>query len=94
MNTTHALLKAHRVPGDVIVDHKPAELEVDPLPGGLGGDENLSIIAKVAFSEDAGAWRVTVANLHATVDPKDHRIRQIHWVRSFEWNGGFRSQFR
>jgi hypothetical protein len=41
VDAAHALLQAHRVPGDVVVDHQPAELQVDALAGGLGGDQHL-----------------------------------------------------
>ena len=29
VDAAHALLKTHRVPGNVVIDHQPAELEVD-----------------------------------------------------------------
>jgi hypothetical protein len=34
---------------------EPAELEVDSLAGGLGGDEDLGILAKLALGVDAAA---------------------------------------
>ena len=61
----------HRVPGDVVVDHEPAELEVDPLARGLGRHQDLGVFAELALGMDAGAGPVTVADLHATVDLRD-----------------------
>ena len=37
VDAPHALLQAHGIPGDVVVDHEPAELQVDALAGSLGG---------------------------------------------------------
>jgi hypothetical protein len=71
MDAAHALFQAHRVPGDVVVDHQPAELEVDTLAGGLGGDQHLGGFAELALGENAGAGRVAVADLHAAVDLRD-----------------------
>jgi len=42
MNAAHALLKADRVPRDVVIDHQPAELEVDSLTCSFCGDEHLA----------------------------------------------------
>ena len=55
VDAAHALLQPYRVPGDIVVDHEPAELEVNSLAGGLGGDENLSILAKLTLGVDAAA---------------------------------------
>ena len=35
----HPLLQAVRVPGDVVVDHQVAELQVDAFAGRLGGHQ-------------------------------------------------------
>ncbi len=74
VDASHALFEAHWVPGDVIVDHEPAELEVDSLAGGLGGDEDLSILAKLALGVDATAWCIAVTNLHAAVDLRGLKV--------------------
>ena len=42
MNAAHTLFKADRVPRDVVIDHQPAELEVDPLTSSFCGDEHLA----------------------------------------------------
>ena len=42
-----ALLDALRVPGQVVVDDQIAELEVDALGGGLGGDQDGGLVAEV-----------------------------------------------
>ena len=41
VDAAHALFQAHRVPGDVVVDHHPAELEVDAFTRRLGGHQHL-----------------------------------------------------
>ena len=68
MDAAHALLQPHGIPRDVVIDHQPAELQVDAFAGGFGGDEHLGGLAKLAFGEDAGAGRVAVADLHAAVN--------------------------
>ena len=42
-----ALLDALGVPGQVVVDHQIAELQVDALGGGLGGNQNGGVVAEV-----------------------------------------------
>ena len=71
VDAAHALLQPHRVPRDVVVDHEPAELEVDAFAGGFGGDQDLAVLAELALGIDAGAGRVAVADLHAAVDLRD-----------------------
>ena len=71
VDAPHALLQAHRVPGDVVVDHEPAELEVDALAGRLGRDQHLAVLAELALGVDARAGRVAVADLHAAVNLRD-----------------------
>ena len=39
VNAAHALFEADRVPGDVVVHHQAAELEVDPFTCGIGRHE-------------------------------------------------------
>ena len=71
VDAAHALLEPHRVPGDVVVDHEPAELEIDPLARSLRRHQNLGVVAELALGMDASVGRVPVANLHATVDLRD-----------------------
>ena len=65
------LLQANEVPGDVVVDHQPAELQVDALAGGFGGDEDLGRFLELALGTDARAGRVTIVDLHAAVDLRE-----------------------
>ena len=37
VDAPHTLFEARRIPGDVVVHHRPAELEVDPFARGIGG---------------------------------------------------------
>ena len=71
MDASHALLQPHRVPGDVVVDHEPAELEVDALPCCLGRHQHLGRLPEGPLGIDAGAGGVAVADLHAAVDLGD-----------------------
>jgi len=68
VNAAHPLLKADRVPRDVVIDHQPAELEVDTFSSGLCGDEHLAGFAELALGVDSGAGRVAVADLHPAVN--------------------------
>ena len=43
MDAPHSLLQAHRIPRKVVIDHQMAELEVDSLSRGLGGNADLPI---------------------------------------------------
>ena len=68
VDAAHALLQPDGIPWDIVVDHQPAELQVDPFAGGFGRHEDLGGFAELALGENAGAGRVAVANLHATVN--------------------------
>src|SRR5207249_2187585 len=46
MDAPHALFQAIRVPGDIIVDHQVAELEVDTLTGCFGSKADLGRFVK------------------------------------------------
>ncbi len=48
-----ALLDALRVPGQVVVHHQVAELEVDALGRGLGGDQDRRLVAEVLHQRGA-----------------------------------------
>ena len=71
MDATHALFQAVRVPGDVIVDHVPAELQVDALASRLGRHQDLAVFPELALRSDAGARGIPIADLHAPVDLGD-----------------------
>ncbi len=62
MDAAEALLKARGIPRQVVVDHQPAELEVDAFAGGFGGDANLARGAEVLL----GA--LPLVGVHAAVD--------------------------
>ena len=60
VDTPEPLFKPGRVPGQVVIDHQPAELEVDPLAGRLGRDADLLLGAELllgASSVRAGSSR-------------------------------------
>ena len=40
VDAAEPLLKAVRVPGEVVVDHQVGSLEVDAFAGGVGGDQD------------------------------------------------------
>ena len=46
MDAAKPLFQSGRVPGQVVVDHQVAELEVDALAGGLGRDAYLPWMRK------------------------------------------------
>ena len=62
VDAAEALLQAGRVPGQVVVDHQPAELEVDALAGGFGRDADLLRGAELLL----GA--LALVRIHAAVD--------------------------
>src|SRR5947208_1904576 len=82
VDAAHALFEADRVPGDVVVDHEPAELQVDALARGLCGDKHLRLLAELTFGINARAGRVAVATLHAAVDLGD---RQTPLAQLAQW---------
>ncbi len=67
VDAPQALLETRRVPGDVVVDHQPAELQVDPLAGRVGGDEE----AVAAGPAEAVDLRLARRPRHAPVDRGD-----------------------
>ncbi len=73
MDTAHSLLQTDGVPGDVVVDHQPAELEVDALAGCLGGHHHLGAVSVTEdpLGMEARAWGIAVTDLHAAVDLGD-----------------------
>jgi hypothetical protein len=46
MDAAHALLKAGRIPGQIVIDHKVTELQIDALTGSLSGYQDIGIIFK------------------------------------------------
>ena len=73
VDAADALFQADGVPGDVEVDHQPAELQVDAFAGGFGGDQHLGRFLELALGVDARAGRVAVADLHAAVDLRERQ---------------------
>ena len=72
VDAAHPLLEAVRVPGDVVVEEDVADLEVDALARGLGGDQDLDLaFAELLLGVEAGARLVARARLHAAVDAAD-----------------------
>ena len=68
VDAAHPLLQPVGVPRDVVVDHQVAELEVDALPGRLGGDHDLGGLPEVAFLLDP------LRQLHLAVDLGDLEV--------------------
>src|SRR5581483_10792514 len=58
VDAAHALLEPHRVPGQVVVDHQVAELEVDPLARRLGRHADLPVQVEVRWISRrlVGGW--------------------------------------
>ena len=81
VDTAHALLKANRVPGNVVIDHQPAELKVDAFSRGLRGDEHLARLAEFALRVDSGAGRVAVPDLHAAMNLGDGQAPFAQFAR-------------
>ena len=46
INPTDALLQLHRIPGQVVVDDHVAELQVQALAAGIGGDQDLGLVGE------------------------------------------------
>src|SRR3954451_19749197 len=70
MAPPNSLLDSLGVPRQVVVDDQRAELEIDPLRGGLGSDENLSLVPEVLYQTQAlvgqpGATEPTQRRIHA-----------------------------
>ena len=67
-----ALFEPHRVPGDVVVDHHMAELEVQAFPAGVGGDQDAGILGE-GFLDPLALFHV-----HRTVqaDDREPALRQ------------------
>ncbi|OQC20572.1 MAG: hypothetical protein BWX71_02539 [Deltaproteobacteria bacterium ADurb.Bin072] len=59
------LFEAHRVPGDVVVDHHVAELEVQTFPAGVGGNENTDILGECLLDS------LTFFHVHGAVQTDD-----------------------
>ncbi|GAI96500.1 unnamed protein product, partial [marine sediment metagenome] len=69
VDTSHTLLKAIRVPWDVIVKKDITALEVDPFASRLSSDEYLNLlIFELLLSKQPCSGFIAGARLHATVD--------------------------
>ena len=69
MDAAHPLLEPVRVPGQVPVDHDPAELQIDALAGRVGRDHELGRAAELLLGRDAVLQLHTVMNVADTVAP-------------------------
>jgi hypothetical protein len=82
MDAAHALLEAGGVPRDVIVDHDPAELEIDALAGGVGGDEKAGAAFAGGFAEVLDLF-FALGIVHPAVNLRDlagiaHALKAAH----------------
>src|SRR5437764_274500 len=68
MDTAHALFETDGIPGNVIVDHQPAKLQVDAFAGRFRRDQHLLRFTKVALCENPGSGSIAIADLHTAVD--------------------------
>ena len=76
VDAAHPLLKASRVPGQIVIEQDIAALQVDAFAGSLGGDEDLGAtlaraVAEFLLGAKPGAGLVPGAGLHAAVDALD-----------------------
>ena len=67
VDAAHALLQPRRVPGNVVIHHQPAELQVDALAGGVGGDQ----IAGAVRPPKALHLLLALGPRHAAVELRD-----------------------
>jgi hypothetical protein len=76
VNTAHPLLEACGIPRDVVVHHEPAELQVDPLAGGVGCEEILRAATLVRLAV-AFNLHLALAEIQRAVDHGDP-VRESH----------------
>src|SRR5271165_4914051 len=62
------------IPRNVVVDHEPAELKVDPFTGCLSRRHDLAAFTELALRIDAATGSVAVADLHATVNLRNGEV--------------------
>ena len=70
MDTAHPLLEPGGVPRDVVVDHQPAKLKVDALPGGICSNEIAGAAVARRPAEELDL-PLALAIVHAAVDRRD-----------------------
>src|ERR1017187_6462793 len=68
MDASHSLFQAYGIPRNVVINHKPAELQVYAFAGGLSSNQYLGGFTKFAFSKNTSAWCVSVTHFHASVN--------------------------
>ncbi len=58
IETPDALLDTHRIPGQVVIDHRVRELQVPAFAAGLGGDQHLwtRLVAEPRYSGVLLCW--------------------------------------
>src|ERR1041385_6357325 len=72
MDAAHTLLKAIRVPGNVVIEQDVAALEVDAFAGCFGGGEDLNrAVFELLFGIEAGIGFLARAWLHPAVNAAD-----------------------
>ena len=76
VDAPHALLQSRRDPGQVVVDHAGAELEVDALTGSLGSDHHLGTLQKFPLGAAAVVVGHTPVYLSHPVSPLFKQIPQ------------------
>ena len=67
VDAPQALFQARGIPGNVVVDHQPAELQVDAFPGRVGGDEETGAVGVAEPLDRRFAFRPR----HAAVNRDD-----------------------
>ena len=83
MDTANPLFKPHRVPGNVKVDHQPAELQVDPFTGGFGCDKHLCRFAEFTLCINASPRCIAVSDLQSAVNLSQ---REAPFPQLTEWS--------
>src|SRR5204863_7501725 len=72
MNAAHALFKAVRIPGDIVIEQDVTALQVNSFTCGLSGDQYLDdTLLELLFGIQAWPGFVAGTGLHATVNGAD-----------------------
>jgi hypothetical protein len=70
VDAPHALLQASGIPGNVVIDHDPAHLQVDAFTGCIGSDQVFCAAFIQRFAERIDR-SFTLAVIHTAVDLDD-----------------------
>src|SRR5690554_6642017 len=68
MDTSHALFETYRIPGDIVVDHEPAELQVDTFSCCLCSNHYLAGFLELPLGVKACSNLISITDLHTAVD--------------------------